>query len=544
MMFFRNATGGVTRRTVLRKNIPMNDATHKRPTPIPRVTAALAVLALVSACAAPHGAQTPADQAFHEAEAIDVFDVGYANIRARALDPVAPRLYAVEGLRGLSAIDPALSVDDAGASVRILRHGREIAREPAPVGDDASAWARVTSRLIAETGRASDPVRLATAERIFESVFDGAISELDLYSRYAGADEARRNRAKRDGFGGIGVRFQREDDAITVTHVTGGTPADGAGLKVGDRLLAVDGAALTGLTLADVVDLLRGPVGSTVDVIYARRGTDGPVSVAIDRAHIVPQTVAERRADGIVFFKIDSFNQDTARTLSALLQEARDEMGPTLRGVVLDLRGNPGGLLRQSVEVADVFLANGRIVSTRGRHPDSHQIYDAETGDQSAGTPLVVLVDGKSASAAEIVASALSDRARAVVIGTSSYGKGTVQTVIRLPNDGELTLTWSRLISPNGHVLHGHGVVPAVCTSHVKGALSAEAERSALEAAARASLAAFGHADMERRRADCPSERRDDDLEIRLARKLLDHPDIYARLRQVPAATAQALPGS
>lgn len=509
-----------------------------------RWTAALAVIVILGACASPYGHNTQPADAFNESEAVDVFDVGFSNILARALEPISARTFAVEGLRGLGSIDPALTAEADETEVRVLVRGVVVAREPAPANDDPSAWARASGRLISKASVASDDLRLAGAERIFETVFDGAIAKLDIYSRYAGAAEARRNRAKRDGFGGIGIRFQREDDVIVVTRVTPGTPAERAGVRIGDQLVRVDGRLISKLTLADVVDLLRGPIGTQVSIVVAPASKTPLTQMAIERAHIVQETVAERRTDGIVFYKIDSFNQDTARALSDGLRQARADLGPRLRGVVLDLRGNPGGLLRQSIQVADVFLGSGRIISTRGRHPDSHQIYDAETGDESAGVPLVVLVDGKSASAAEIVASALKDRARAVVIGTSSYGKGTVQTVIRLPNDGELTLTWSRLITPNGRVLHGVGVIPSICTANLDSDLNAETERDALESAARFATSMSGNTPLQTRRAVCPAERRDKDLEIRLARKLLDRPDIYARLREGPAATAEALPGS
>ena len=196
-------------------------------------------------------------------------------------------------------------------------------------------------------------------------------------------------------------------------------------------------------------------------------------------------------------------------------------MGASPKGLVLDLRGNPGGLLKQSIEVADLFLTQGQIVRTHGRHPDSEQRYEAGGEDIAHGLPLVVLVDGKSASAAEIIAAALQDHGRAVVIGTSSFGKGTVQTVIRLPNDGEITLTWSRLVTPSGYVLHGLGVMPDIFTSGAAGNVRKEKQGRDLRAA-------------------CPAERRRKALEIEVARRLLSDRALYGRALDLTAATSQA----
>ncbi|MBI2979125.1 MAG: hypothetical protein HYY38_09990, partial [Rhodospirillales bacterium] len=221
--------------------------------------------------------------------------------------------------------------------------------------------------------------------------------------------------------------------------------------------------------------------------------------------------------------------------------------GDGMKGVILDLRGNPGGLLKQSVKVADLLLTQGQIISTRGRHADSIHYYEAGGRDLAFGMPVIVLVDGKSASAAEIVAAALQDRERAVVIGTSSFGKGSVQTVIRLPNDGEITLTWSRLYAPSGYLLHGLGVLPAICTSGVKeDARSVIRARMAQRAKTEEALnawrlsSAFDDAKRGKLRESCPSQRRQDDLEIEMARQLLGDQALYAEALRLSAATHQA----
>lgn len=218
-----------------------------------------------------------------------------------------------------------------------------------------------------------------------------------------------------------------------------------------------------------------------------------------------------------------------------------------VKGIVLDLRGNPGGLLKQSVKVADLLLTQGHIVSTKGRHLDSLHDYEAGGSDLANGLPVLVLIDGRSASAAEIVAAALQDRERAVVVGTSSYGKGTVQTVIRLPNDGEITLTWSRLMTPSGYALHGLGVLPVVCTSNerdeigdiVDGALSRSLQaRSRFQSWRTPGVQARDRRNELRR--SCPSQRRKTDLELQVARQIIDTPATYDRALAISAAYSEA----
>src|SRR5207249_8814882 len=179
----------------------------------------------------------------------------------------------------------------------------------------------------------------------------------------------------------------------------------------------------------------------------------------------VPETVTYRREGDVAYIRIYSFNLETSDSLRREISNAQTELGKKLRGYVLDLRGNPGGLLDQAVAVSDLFLNSGRIVSTHGRNPDSHQYFEATPGDAIDGLPMAVLINGNSASASEIVAAALQDNDRAVVIGSNSYGKGTVQELRRLPNDGELTLTWARFHAPSGYTLHHVGVLPSICTN-------------------------------------------------------------------------------
>lgn len=414
------------------------------------------------------------DPGFPQRDAERVFSFAFGAISDRYIDGVTTAEVAVEGLRGLGTIDPAVAVEVGNGQVELRGASGPLAVTDAPRGDDARGWSQAVTDLVM-TARASSPqLAAASAEDIYQAVFDATLAKLDMFSRYAGAEEARDHRASRNGFGGIGIRYITADDGLLVKEVFEDAPSDGL-LFVDDIVTAVDGIPTPALESKRIKELLRGPLDSSVTLTVQRAGIDQPVQVPIRRALVVPQTVTLTLDDDVALIRVSSFNQRTAAGVDHAVKQAQASLGPTLRGIVLDLRGNPGGLLDQAVAVSDLFLTEGPIVSTRGRHPESRQAYTARQEDIANGLPLVVLVDGRSASSAEIVTAALQDRGRAVVVGTTSYGKGTVQTVVRLPNDGELTLTWSRFHSPSGYALHGLGVMPALCTASAGDSAPAEA---------------------------------------------------------------------
>ncbi|MHA1597755.1 MAG: S41 family peptidase, partial [Alphaproteobacteria bacterium] len=313
----------------------------------------------------------------------------------------------------------------------------------------------------------------------------------------------------------------------------------------------IEGRAVAGMNQAEIGDKLRGAINSRLTIAITRKGVAAPLDFSVLRAHIIPDTVTYGQEDGIVFLKISSFNQRTARNVLLKLKRARRQLGDRMKGIVLDLRGNPGGLLRQSIKVADLFLTQGRISETRGRHPDSVQQYDAGGRDMAGGRPLVILVDSKSASAAEVAAAALQDRGRAVVVGTSSFGKGTVQTVLRLPNEGEITLTWSRLVAPSGYVLHELGVFPTICTSGIEADETKAREIIDNFLAKRVRTTAVMEAwrktsfqDKKQRqdlRAFCPPERRRLATDTKIAKWLIEDRTLYARTLNLSASAAAAI---
>ncbi|MEK7245709.1 MAG: S41 family peptidase, partial [Pseudomonadota bacterium] len=393
-----------------------------------------AIFATLAGCAGPTAPARPPVFSVDAAE--EVFNVGFSSIVARYIDPVSVEKLALDGLRGFGAIDPAMTVAREDATISILAGGKTVVSRPVPATNDPQSWGRLTTEMAVAARAHSAEFAVADAENIYEAVFDGVLARLDVFSRYAGAEEAARNRARRDGYGGIGLRFNIVEGIVRVTSVLPETPAERAGIQKNDRIAHIGDLPVAGMDNAEISRYLRGPVHSRVTLTVLRDGEPKPLRFALERTHIVPQTVTAHVRDRVIYLKISNFNQETAASVEASVAKAKRELGKSFRGVALDLRGNPGGILKQATRVADLFLAHGRMISTDGRHPDSVQIHEASGEDIADGRPIVVLMDGKSASAAEIVASALQDRDRALVVGTSSYGKGTVQTVIRLPNEG------------------------------------------------------------------------------------------------------------
>ena len=471
----------------------------------------------------------------------DVFEAGFDFVDERYFEPLELEVFVLAGLAGLAEIDPAIESRLAGDSVEISVGTTRAARLRVPDRDDARQWAALTTDAIDAARLISAPLNEAEAEQIFEAVFDGAVENLDGFSRYAGLEAANDARALREGFGfgGIGIAIRMEDNDAVILSVTGDTPAAKAGLQAEDRLTQVDGEAIAGWTQRQLVRHLRGEINSTVVLTIARTGTGPSFDVPIRRKRIVLPTVEARRSGRVGVIRVSSFNQRTAEAVRAEVARLRREEGEDLDGFVLDLRDNPGGLLDQAVEVADVFLRDGEIVRTRGRHPHSRQQYTASGRDYSEDKPLVVLINGDSASASEVVAAALQDRGRAVVVGTNSYGKGTVQTIYRLPNNGELPLTWSRLHAPSGYLLHGLGVLPNVCAGDGQppAAASRLVERlrhgdtitQGVLSDWRSINASVDEQRLDTMRNVCPSAKGSPESDLKLAQEILGDPALYVQ---------------
>ncbi len=301
--------------------------------------------------------------------------------------------------------------------------------------------------------------------KLIEAAINGMLTSLDPHSSYLSPDDANDMRVQTRGeFGGLGIEVTQQDGWVKVVSPMDGTPADAAGIQSGDLITAVDGESLMGFTLDEAVDLMRGPVGSEIVITVVREGVTEPFDVSIIRDTIKLTAVRVRQEGDSIVLRITTFNDQTFSNLSEGLAKQIEEAGgiEKVNGVIVDLRNNPGGLLNQAVFVADAFLEEGEIVSTRGRNPEDGERFNAAAGDLTQGLPIVVLINGGSASASEIVAGALQDHRRAIVIGTKSFGKGSVQTVMPLRGDGAMRLTTARYYTPSGRSIQALGIQPDI----------------------------------------------------------------------------------
>ncbi|WP_339740177.1 S41 family peptidase [uncultured Maricaulis sp.] len=308
----------------------------------------------------------------------------------------------------------------------------------------------------------SDYVAETDQTQMIEAAIEGMLTSLDPHSAYHNPDSYENLRVTTRGeYGGLGMEVTRRDEFITVVSPISDTPAERAGLRTNDRIIAVDGDSIIGVTVDSAVEMMRGAVGEPVTITIARAGED-PFDVTLVRDTIPLRTVATRIEDGIPYLRIAGFNERTTEMVLEGIAELEDEYGGPLPGLILDVRYNPGGLLDQAIGVTDVFLDGGEVVSTRNRDPRDTQRYNARPGDRLNQAPIVVLINEGSASAAEIVAGALQDRERAELVGMTSFGKGSVQTIIPLRGgrDGALRLTTGRYYTPAGRSIQGTGIVP------------------------------------------------------------------------------------
>jgi carboxyl-terminal processing protease len=440
-----------------------------------RALSAAMAIALLTACAADtRPATVTAVPVFGER----MFAFGYRKLASEYLTPVDLGDLTVSGLRGLSRLDDGVDVTRTTDRLVIKAGPTPVGEFDLPQGNDPQRWAQVTGAAVARLATVSEKVRRADDEAIYKAVFDGVTARLDGSSRYIPRREAEQERGGREGYGGIGVVLTETDGRPSVGEVFPDSPASKAGARTGDIIVTIDGVEAQALAPDQIRDRLRGPIGTVVQVGVARDGR--PRTLTITRDLVVVNTVHLAMEGNIAVIRISAFNRNTPERVLTELSEARRRTRGTLQGVVLDLRGNRGGYLQQSVTIADLFIREGQIVSTRGRHPASGQVYNAARDDRLEDLPMVVLVDGNSASSAEILAAALQDSGRAVLVGSNTFGKGSVQIIEEMPNKGELLITWGRIFAPSGYTFHQQGIVPNVCVNRTD--MSADAVMADLRA--------------------------------------------------------------
>ncbi|MBV1835850.1 PDZ domain-containing protein [Acetobacter estunensis] len=487
-----------------------------------------------------------------------VFMTAMEFLSPRTLQPHTARQFSLWGLGGIGALDPALHVAE-GPDGLVLMQGQDVLiRRPVPLETDVGAWADVVTDLLAAAWQHSDTLRTAGQTGLTQSVFDEIFNHLDPYSRYVAPAPAETDRTRRSGAqAGLGLAVTestvempshsggrtRSGRAFVVSAVNTNGPAWPAGVDVGDHILAVNGRSVTGRSATEVRDMLEGEEGSRVSVRFFSPVSHRMRTLTFQRARVPPETVFAFSSGSMVILRLTSFSSETAEEMSQYLDQATQDRH--LRGVVLDLRGNRGGVLQQAVTAAALLLDNGVAAITKGRDPQANHVWAVQGGDMLNHLPVVVLVDGRTASAAEILAAALADHRRAVVVGSSTLGKGLVQTVAQLPDRGELFVTWSRVIAPLGWPLQGLGVMPQLCTS--RGALDSERQLKALEAGKAADSSAVlasrnvrypvGVSRILDIRKACPAAL-GSDLDLELARSLIENHTAYsAALAMMPEDT-------
>ena len=371
---------------------------------------------------------------------------------------------------------------------------------------------------------------------LIEAAINGMLTSLDPHSSYLSPEAAQRMRVTTSGeFGGLGIEVTQEEGWVKVVSPMDGTPAEAAGIMSGDFITAVDGESVLGLTLDEAVRMMRGPVGAEIIVTIVREGEIEPFDVSIIRDTIKLTAVRSRTEGNAVVLRITTFNEQTFPNLREGIQEQVQAAGgmANVDGFVVDLRNNPGGLLSQAVYVSDAFLDAGEIVSTRGREPADGDRFNATPGDLTEGKPIVVLINGGSASASEIVAGALQDHRRAIVVGTNSFGKGSVQTVVPLNQDGAMRLTTARYYTPSGRSIQSLGISPDIIVEQPRRSVNEEEDdteerNQRSEAGLRGSLAndsltedEIRQIEEDRARAEAAAALREDDYQLAYAIDIL-----------------------
>ena len=361
----------------------------------------------------------------------------------------------------------SLAIGRSGLAERSVGQG-----SPLPL-DDLRVFTEVFEKI------KNDYVEVKTDKDLIESAISGMLTDLDPHSAYLNKEAFTELQVGTTGqFGGLGIEISMEDGFVKVVSPIDDTPAQRAGMQAGDLIIRLNEKSVKGMSLSDAVKIMRGEVGTSIELTVVREGAEKPIKFNITRDIIRVKSVKFRTLDeGFGYVRITQFQSRTGENLSDAISELKDE-NEDLKGIVLDLRNNPGGVLNAAVRVSDAFIDKGLIVYTEGRTEDSDNKFHATTGDLIKGAPIVVLINGGSASASEIVAGALQDHKRAVIMGTRSFGKGSVQTILPMNNGTAVKLTTARYFTPNGRSIQAEGIVPDIKTERLN---VSNAEKPALE---------------------------------------------------------------
>ena len=373
---------------------------------------------------------------------------------------------------------------------------------------------------------------------LIEAAINGMLASLDPHSTYLPPKNFEDMRVQTRGeFGGLGIEVTMEEGLVKVVAPIDDTPAAEAGVQAGDFITHIDGESVLGLTLSEAVEQMRGAVGTEIKITIAREGAEEPIDITIVRDVIKIRAVRARVEGDVGVIRVTTFNEQTYENLVEGMEQVRDELGgeQNVKGYVIDLRNNPGGLLNQAIAVADAFLDKGEIVSTRGRDPRDSERHNAEAGDLAEGKPIVVLINEGSASASEIVAGALQDHRRAIIVGAKSFGKGSVQTIMPLSGQGAMRLTTARYYTPSGRSIQALGIEPDILVERraIAEAEEADSRFTRSEADLRGSLEQVltdeerEQWERERARHEATARLRSEDLQLAYALDLLTGLSVY-----------------
>lgn len=495
--------------------------------PVRRVLALFCVILPICA-----GHAAVPSHGFDAARAGTIWGAALGFMAPRTLQPLGIPQMAVWGLSGITALDPDLTVQEQSGKLLLYGPNRVIYAVAVPKPTDAPAWGHACAVITAHAFAVSPVLRKSGGDEIIRSFFDELFNHFDPYSRYEAPREAAQDRAMRIGHSGLGITLGRDGNAIVAARVAPSGPADAAGIAAGMAILAIDGAPTAGRHIAALQSLLGGASGSQIDLTVRPKNSLSQ-TITLTRGIVPTQSVFARMDGDIAVLRVTGFDRDTGDEFAAALGRLMAAT-PAPKGVVVDLRGNRGGLLRQSVLSIDTLLPQGVIIRTVGRDPAADQVFRAEGADLAHGLPVVILVNGGTASAAEVFSAALADNDRAVVVGSSTLGKGLVQALTTMPGGGELFVTWSRMIAPRGWPLQSLGVFPQVCTSlgtNVLGSelVSLKAGRDMLAkplAETRAARSPMPLAEVLALRDACPGTVGDNGY-FAVARALIDDPAAY-----------------
>ncbi|MDI2090525.1 S41 family peptidase [Commensalibacter oyaizuii] len=419
--------------------------------------------------------QTPSSaqvssKSFNKNTYINVIATALTFLQPRTLEEHTAKQLCLWGLSGLNAIDPAFSLKEEQNHLNLyqaqnLIYSAVLPPTPSPVAPDKiKQWSKIVVDMWSAAWDHSDIIRSAGEQGVIQAFFDELFDHMDPYSRYVGPSSASNDRDARDGGeASAGISVTKRGNSFIISSINTNGPAWDSGILVGQRLYKVDNKSTTKQSLDTVSKWLRGPENSSISLTVGFPRKKKIQTFHLKREAVPPATVFAFTSDNIIILKVTSFSTYTAEEISQYLDQATQDM--KIKGLIIDLRGNRGGVLQQAITSAALLLNQGIAATTQGRNPDANHVWAVQGGDLTENVPIAVLVDGHTASAAEILAAALADHKRAVVIGSSTLGKGLVQTIAQLPDNSELFVTWSRVLAPLGWPIQGLGIIPQICTS-------------------------------------------------------------------------------